>query len=339
MKEIKELLLQNPEHIENILITFNFHKVRKYRDTIICCNTEKGNGNSIHIKLEESIYAKDYKYQIKGDIFSFIMQKRQIDLFDVLNVVKQELGIDSFNFSKKIENKVFGGAYQKIRKNISHSVEYTILSKEILIPYANKFNMRFFKDGISFEAQKKFGIGIDFITQRISVPWGNYLGELIGIMGRSLSDEEGITKWFPIIPFPKIDALYGYSENYIYLVDCDDLYIFESEKGTLQADSFGINSCISLGRNEISSMQIKKLISLNPKRIIFCLDEGLPEEISIKNVKLTQQFIKYRDIKVGYIYDAENDILPKGSKASPGDLGENMFLRLIKEKLKEVLVF
>lgn len=338
MKEVKELLLQNPEHIENILISLNFYKVRKYRQEIICCNSPNGNGNSIHIKLNDSISCKDFKYMVKGDIFSFLMQKRSMEYWDVLNIVKQELGIDSFTFSKKSTNSVFGGAYKKIKKNHCEQVTYEILDDSVLEPYLNKYNIRFFNDGISFKTQKKFKIGIDFFTQRITVPWRNYMGELVGIMGRYAGDREDLAKWLPVIPFPKKDVLYGYSENYQYLVDCDELYVGESEKHTLQLDTMGINTCTSLGRDEISSWQIKRLIALNPKKIIYCLDEGLPEEISIKNVKLTQQLIKHRDIKVGYVYDGNNEILPKGSKAAPSDSGKETFLRLIAEKVKEVVV-
>jgi hypothetical protein len=337
MKEIKELLLQNPIHIENILISLGFHKVHKYNKGISCCNSASGKGMSIHVKLDDNISCKDYKYNVVGDIFSFIMKKKQLELFDVLNIVKQELGVDSFTFAKKNTNKVFGGVYHKIKKNVDQDYEYTILDSSVLIPYLNKFNLRFLRDGISLETQKKFKIGMDFVTQRITVPWCNYNGELIGIMGRYTGYEEEVPRWLPVIPFPKINALYGYSNNYKDLVECDELYIFESEKGVLKADTLGINSCVALGRNEISSMQIKRLISLNPKKIIYCLDESLPEEISIKNVKLTQSLIKYRDIKVGYIYDNDNDILPKGKKDSPIDLGKKVFSRLLNEKVKEVI--
>lgn len=330
MREVKELLLSNPEHIENILISLDFYKVRKYKQEILCCNSLNGHGNSIHINLTEYIPCRDFKYGIKGDFFSFLMQKRQLELFEILNIVKQELGIDSFTFSKTPVNKVFGGAYQKIRKNVLNEIKYEILNEEILIPYSNKFNIRFFKDGISFETQKKFKIGIDFYSQRITVPWWNYEGSLIGIMGRYLGDSEDIKKWMTVIPFFKLNALYGYSNNYKYLTECDEIYVFESEKGVLLSDTFGINTCVALGRNEISSMQIKKLISLNPKKIIYCLDESLPEEISIKNVKLTQQFLKYRNIKVGYIYDRDNEILKKGSKDAPIDNGIEIFKKLLK---------
>lgn len=38
--------------------------------------------------------------------------------------------------------------------------------------------------------------------------------------------------------------------------------------------------------------------------------------------------------RVGYIYDGDNEFLPKGSKASPTDLGQDIFKSLIKYKIK-----
>jgi len=337
MKEIKELLLSDPIHIENIFTTLGFYKVHKYKQEIMCCNSERGSGASIHIKLNDSISCKDYKYGTNGDIFSFLMKKRQLDLMDVLNIVKQELGVDSFTFSDKPTNSVFGGAYRKIKRNSPNNQD-VILPESVLIPYAHKLNIRFLRDGISFDTQKKFEIGLDPFTQRITIPWRNVLGELIGVMGRYTGHEEGIPRWLPVIPFPKLNALYGYSSNYKYLVDCDVLYIGESEKFVLALDSKDINTCLAIGRSEISSGQIKRIISLNPKEIIYCMDEGLPEEINIRNVKLTQQFLKYHNIKVRYVHDEENEILPKDSKSSPTDYSKEIFLRLATEKVKEVLV-
>ena len=338
MKEIKELLLSNPEHIENIFTTLGFYKVHKYKQEILCCNSEKGSGASINIKLNDNISCKDFKNGTKGDIFSFLMKKRQLELMDILNIVKQELGLDSFTFSEKPTNSVFGGAYRKIKRNSTNENEDIILPEETLIPYSNKLNMRFLRDGISFETQRKFQIGLDPFTQRITIPWRSLQGELLGVMGRYTGEEEGIPRWLPVIPFPKLNALYGYSTNYKYLVDCDVLYLGESEKFVLALDSLGINTCLAIGRSEISSGQIKRIISLNPKEIIYCMDEGLPEEINIKNVKLTQQFLKYHNIKVLYVYDENNEILPKNSKASPTDFNKDIFLRLVTEKVKEVLV-
>lgn len=336
MDRIKEMLLSNPQSIENILNKLNFYKVRKYRDEIICGNSENGKGNSIHIKIDETLISSDFKYGINSSFISFLMKKRDLEFKDIIKIIKDELGVESFSFSNK-NNGVFGGVYKKIKKNES-SNKYNILDELILKPYKNKFNTRFLEDGINLETQRKFNIGYDVENQAIIVPWWDYEGNLIGIMLRFNNDNDDFIRWMPIIPFSKKNTLYGYSNNYKYLECCDTVYILESEKGVMQLDSMGINTGVSLGCSSISQEQIKKIISLQPKRIVYCFDEGLPEDLIIKYVKITKRLVKYNHIQVGYIYDDNNDILPKNSKYSPTDLGKEVFLQLVKEKIKEVIL-
>jgi len=54
----------------------------------------------------------------------------------------------------------------------------------------------------------------------------------VGITGRYIGDykEDENLKWFPVIPHPKSQTLYGYIENYQYLQGCEELFIGESEK-------------------------------------------------------------------------------------------------------------
>ena len=65
-------------------------------------------------------------------------------------------------------------------------------------------------------------------------------------------------------------------------------------------------------------------------KIILAYDEGLEEDqIRTQAEKLILDNAMFRN-KVGYVFDRDNSILPKGSKASPSDLGKDAFLELIK---------
>ena len=67
------------------------------------------------------------------------------------------------------------------------------------------------------------------------------------------------------------------------------------------------------------------------KKIILAYDEGLEEEqIRSQAEKLVLNNSVFQN-RVGYIFDRDNEILPKGSKASPSDLGISSFLSLIKK--------
>lgn len=190
--------------------------------------------------------------------------------------------------------------------------------------------MKFIADGISIDTQRKFKIGLDVLSQRITCPWWSFDCRLVGITGRYNGDyeEDNTLKWFPVIPHPKSQTLYGYTENYQHLQGCEELYIGESEKFVLQLDTMEIYTGLALGGNSIHTPQIIHIINLNPKRLYFCYDEGLDEEIILAQIEKVKTMIKFFDIKIGFIIDRKNLIIPKDSKMSPTDLGKENFIEL-----------
>lgn len=334
---LKEKLIENPQHIENILEKYGFCNIDVRSKEIRCGIEEDTNKNSIRIKLvnNENLYVTDFGRDINCDFFKFIIQSKHVNFRDVINTVKKELGIEHLSiFTKK--KSIFGGFYDKIKIKKLSTIELKSYDDSIIIPYLNKFNKKFIEDGIMIETQRKFKIGLDVISQRITCPWWSFDCSLVGITGRYIGDyeEDENLKWFPVIPHPKSQTLYGYIENYQYLQGCEELFIGESEKFPMQLDSMEIYTGLALGGNSIHTPQIIHIINLNPKKIIFAYDEGLDEEIILKQIDKIKAMVKFFDIKIGYIIDRKNKILPKGSKMSPSDLGKEKFLEL-KNKFVE----
>jgi DNA primase len=262
------------------------------------------------------------------------MKSKNISFKDVFNVIKNELDITEYNYYK--QPTIFGGFYDKIKKHHYDIYDLHIYPDEILNDYISRPNLLFLRDGISIETQIKFKLGIDVFTQRITCPWYDFAGNLVGVTGRYLGNykDDDVAKWMPVIPHSKSLTLYGYTENYAYLQDSDEIYVGESEKFTMQLDSVNINTALSLGGNSIHTEQIKHLIWLNPKKIILCLDEGLDKEIIINQCKKIIEMSNFFDIKVGYIIDQKNQIMEKNSKCSPSDLGKAKFLELKNNYVK-----
>lgn len=329
MIEIKKELLKNPYHIENILEEYDFHNIKPGTREIRCSIDKDGNATSIRIKLNENLTANDFARDIHGDLFSLIVKCKNVELKDVIKTTKEELGISYINFNKP--KNIFGGFYDNIRKR-NNSVEVKTYDDSELSPYINKYNSLFTKDGIDLLTQKKFKLGICHQTSRITVPWFSFEGSLIGIEGRYMGDYEldEVPKWFPLIAFPKSQALFGYYNNYEHLQSCDDIYVGESSKFVMQLDSSGNHNGLALGGKVIHNEQIKHISWLNPKRIIFCFDEGLEKELIIKQVEKTRLLLRFSNIEVGYVYDENNEVLKKGSKNSPSDVGIEGFKQLLQ---------
>ena len=90
----------------------------------------------------------------------------------------------------------------------------------------------------------------------------------------------------------------------------------------------GIDLGVAVGSHSISTYQAAQLKYITDKLVI-CFDEGLDEEVIREQCKKLQRGL-FNNVKVGYVYDKNNQIMMKDSKVSPSDLGKAAFQELIK---------
>lgn len=336
--DLKRRLYENTDDIIKILEYYNYEKIKVTDKEIRCARDLEGNQSSIRIKLNENLNSTDFARNISGDIITLIMNHKNLTFVEVLNDIKHILGLK--NIQKRKIILPFGGMFQNISK-IKHEAqdEVQTYNDDILNDYEKCWNIRFAKDNILPKVQLEFNIGYDDVTNRISVPWRNINGEIVGVMGRinddNISEQE--YKWFPLIPFSKLNVLYGFSENYKYIMENDDIYIGESEKFVLQLASYGYRNCVCLGGNNLGEKHIKYILSTNPKRIILCYDEGLEIEVIKRAIHTIKPFLNMKECEVYIVYDKHNKYLKKDSKDAPSDLGKHIFEKIIQECLVKVI--
>ena len=282
LKEIKKELLDNPEKLKDLLEHFNFYNVHIHQSYISFGRAQDTSKKSIVVRLEKNdyLYVTDYARNISKDLFSYISEQRLVDFKDIIGVVRNILGVDDFSLFNE-SHGIFGGFYEKIRKRSEYSVrtyDESILDK--YIPLANK---RFVNDNISIAAQQFFGVRYDVESQGIVIPIHNQIGELIGAKVRcNYEVQDGEMKYYYLIPCQASQTLYGYSQNYNYLTN-NIIYIYEAEKSVMQCFSYGIRNCVALGSGSISRKQVRMLLELNPKKIIFMHDVGYDLENILRN--------------------------------------------------------
>lgn len=326
MKQLKEKLLQG-DNIERVLEYFNYEKIRRVSENEIRCAYDiDRNGTAIRIKLDENISAVDFARNVSGDIIKLIMINRDLPFREVIEGIKEVIGVSDVKIGKVEES--FLSIFNKLgHKNKTKREEIEIYPESILDNFSKEWNLRFLKDNISIDVQREFDIGFDNITQRITIPWRDFEGNIVGVMGRSNID--GVeNKYLPIIAFKKSNTLYGYSENYIELCD-NNIFIGESEKFVLQLKTMGYSNAVALGGNSLSEVQIEELLALNPKNLIFCYDEGLEMEVINRNFNRLKKHMTFRNIGVYLIQDKNNKYL--SNKCSPSDLGIEIWEKVKKE--------
>lgn len=326
-EEVKAKLLEQPASISNILDTFGFEKIRINHREIRCAFEHGMNPTAVVIRLQdnENLFVKDYERNYSLDLINYLVKSKNIPFKDVMNVIKQELHLDSI-YNYKRTKSLFGGIYNNISRS-NGEIPVTTYPEETLEQYGKTPNLLWLKDGISLSTQHKWGVGFDVASQRITLPIRTSTGEIMCIKGRLNGEPEALEpKYLYIVNGPMSQTLFGYSENYSTLYE-GDILVVESEKSVLKMDSWGYNNVVALGSNSLSTTQAKLLVSLNPKSVTFLLDKSLKLENTKRNVDLLKTFCTMRQIDIKY-WNWENNIT-LDDKAAPCDDS--------KEELKYIL--
>ena len=316
-EEVKERLLEQPEAIEHILDAFGFARIKRNHREIRAAFEEGMNPTAVVIRLQdnENLFVKDWERNVSLDLINYLIKSKNIPFKDVMNVIKQELHLDSiYNYKRK--SGLFGGIYNNISRS-NGEISVTTYPEEILEQFGHTPNTLWLKDGISLSTQRKWGIGYDVLSQRITMPIRTSTGEVMCIKGRlNGTPEEFEPKYLYIINGPMSQTLFGYSENYSSLYE-NEILIVESEKSVLKMDSWGYNNVVALGSNSLSTTQAKLIMSLNPKRVTFLLDKSLSLENTKRNADLLKTFCTMRQLEIRY-WNWENNITLE-DKAAPCD--------------------
>jgi DNA primase len=263
------------------------------------------------------------------------MKQKNLSFPKALEYIADLLGYKKSELISTIKSP-FGGFYKKFIREIQEpETSMKTYDEEILEEYENKFNTMFFKDGINYITQKKYNVGFDLLSNRITIPEYTFDGKLCGIMGRSIDSEcEKEERWLPIIPCSRSLTLYGYHTNYEYIQNKNLCVIGESEKFPQQLDSFGCYIGLASCGCHLSDIQVKYLKGLLISKIILAYDEGLEEEYIREEAKKLLINNQIFNNNVGYVWDKDNVIIPKDSKGSPSDYGKDKFSYLMKHCVK-----
>lgn len=202
------------------------------------------------------------------------------------------------------------------------------------------------KDRICQYALIKAGIGYYPGGNQITIPHFDMNNRLVGVRGRTLSDEEATLygKYRPL----KINQqwlnhslgmnLYGLNWNKDNIQKLGKAIIVESEKSVLQyASYFGWDNNITVAccGSNISLYQIEMLKQCGAKEIIVALDRQFKEVGDEEYKHLTNNLMKinqryHNDVNISFIFDKHKIT---EYKSSPTDEGPQKFMKLFKERV------
>lgn len=330
--KLEEKLKDNYELILKVLLELGFNEETiKYRESqhlITSCRPEEGadnpNGCLIYTNSLNVLYTTR---AWSGNLFSLIMKIKEVNFPRALELIQDWIGIRVDNIDVEVP---FGGFYKRlIKKDNQSECLNLIVHQSSELPSDKSLSKKFSADGVAASIQEKWGIRYDHNENAILIPIYDYSGNLVGCKARNNDDQcDPTQRFWAYIPYSKTSVVYGWYQNYNKIAEKQTVIVVESEKGVLQAASFGCEIVVGIGGHNISSIQAKYIKMLGTKRVIIAFDEGISEEEIQSECKKLQN--KYIRNEVSYISDRNNIVIPKGSKGSPVDFGAEGFKKLYK---------
>lgn len=330
--EIKRDLISTPDYIVELLTSFDFHNINIRNNEIRFARDENGGQNvRIRTRNNDCVIVNDFVRGSHQDIFAYISSEKGNSFSDVLKECRKIMGLKD-DWSKKKSCVPFGGIYSSIyaKKDCS----YKVYDKAELDKYIPCGNRRFLADNIPLKTQRKFNIGYNPVTDRISIPVFDEIGQLCGVKCRrnyEVGEDDDDPKYIWELPSNKSNLLYGVYEHYTSLYGADSILIFEAEKSVQQTDGYGYYNTVALMGNTLSQNQCKALIGFNAKEYIFLLDEGLDLNVTMNNINELNSYAAMFDFRIGYWDWKKSKDLPL--KCSPSDLGKDRFENILRNEV------
>ncbi len=326
---MKEYILDNG-YIPLILENSGCHHIKNKGDYITFANPDGDNANAATVYLNNNLTVINYTRSLNPekrshDIFDLVGFYLNMNFFETLKQICDWTDLDyykdwdedlpeSLAITKMLLEMNNGGEIE------DEDIKLKPISEKILTYYYPYVNDLFAEDNISYATQRKFEIGYDDLTNRITIPIRDELGNLVGVKGRLLKKEPepNEQKYLYIEKCRRSQILYGLNITYPHIKREGCVYICESEKGVMQLYDMGICNAVATGGKKVSQTQIDKLSRLCAA-LIFCFDKDVPQsEIE----ELADRFIEKIDIYA--LIDSDNIL---DEKESPTD-NPQKFLQL-----------
>lgn len=170
-----------------------------------------------------------------------------------------------------------------------------------------------------------------FENHPLILPWRNTYGQVVGLVGRTLLDEEervkqDIAKYKNTSDsriFKKGNLLFGLYENKQHILDSGFVYLVEGQFDVIKAAEIGLRNVVALGTSSMNAYQFS-VISRYSNNIRLLLDNDVAGQKGRK--RIISKFGQFANIQDFYLPDDYKDIDELITKGKIGDYTEIPFV-------------
>ena len=328
--------------------------------TTICHNVPGEGSKKLYFYENSNLFRCYTGCDASFDIFDLtikvfnIQHNRKMDLNDAVRYIAAKHGyggrLEDAPEESELQDWAILSNYDRIQ-NIELGEKKVVTLKEYDDIILSRFNYSlkigpWLREGISQEAIEQSRIGFYPGGDQITIPHFDAEGRFVGLRGRTLSQQEGelYGKYRPLrvnkmmYNHPLGMNLYNLNNSKDAIKIIKKAIVFEGEKSTLLYKSyFGIDNDISVAccGSSLSAYQIQLLIEAGAEEIIVAFDRQFQEigdkEFQHLKSNLLKLHNKYKNfVKITFIFDKE---MITSYKDSPIDCGQEIFLKLFKERI------
>lgn len=346
IKQLKEFIIVN-EKVELILEELGCHHIKSNDGgRYVTAGFNDGDNKKALVVYTDSLNVDSYTRNIKdkygnSDIISLVCFIKDLYFYQAIKWLTDILGIDYYAddefeipMSLQLTQMLLDMSSEVEDKEENDKVKP--IDEKILTYYRPYVNDLFANDGIDYETQSEFEIGIDPQSERITIPIRDELGNLVGVKGRSIKKCSDGEKYLYLERCAKSRILYGLHKTMPYIKETGEVIVVESEKSVMALWSHGIKNAVAIGGHCLSKKQVEKITRIGIDRVVICYDEDVArgDDGKVNKEQYLDEAMKFIEaIKVYAMVDLDRSVL--NEKESPvDDIDKFNILYERKKKLK-----
>ncbi|MGG0667840.1 DNA primase [Lederbergia citrisecunda] len=306
------------------------------------------NSRSVQVKNNESLGSSIRSRNVNGDIYDVVSYivfgaKSQKELSDnlpkskywICNKLDYMEYVDEFYKETSDEPPTipdYNKWLSKAKVNTSAEIptntpiDRVVLDKYGVVPY-----LSWILEGISYNTQIEFGVGIDVQSDRITFPVHDNVGNLIGVKGRYCGSNDVIEvkyKYLYLVPCNKSIEFYNLHRALPYIKASKEVIVVEGAKTVMLLHTWGYKNAISIEGDALSDIQIRLLKDLGlATKFIFAWDKDKDAEYVKNEVMKLQGRMRFAMLDTGNLLN---------KKDSPVDQGKSIWEQLLKEHVYRI---
>jgi len=213
-----------------------------------------------------------------GDIFTFVQMMEGLDFKEALNKLSNDYDIRLDKHIRKNRNR---GLKQLVKDLCNQDDEIEFIEDEVEKYKRNQHKL--FLNSYDRKTLEEFNIGFCFdpcddLNNRVTIPWYDENRNLIGIVGRDVTDNSK-AKYKAKKGTRKNSTFYNLHRAKHY----EEIIIVEDERSVLRLYEFGINNVVALGGLSIKNRRF--LLRKHTTKLQICLDNDKEADEKFKKIK------------------------------------------------------